>query len=143
MVSDFTISSETLDDMIDIASKYCFVYKITPEQKIQFSFCGGGGNPYIIIPDLSKNIIAEAFAFQALTRPFEKQDWSLIEKMENEIKPKLYDTISRMDSSIKIDEKLKVLRQITWSEMKQDERVRNLIKEEYMKSKDLIPITIN
>mgnify|MGYP003583466584 CR=1 FL=1 len=142
IVSDFKISNVSIDDMIDIASKYYFVYKITPEQKIQFSFCGGGGNPYTLIPELSKNIIAEAFAFQALIRPINKQDWSLIEKMEKEIKPKLYDIISHMDSTIKTDEKLKLLRQITWNEMKEDEKIRNLINEEYTISKDIIPITI-
>jgi len=131
-----------LDKLIDIASKYYYVYKLENDSSIKFSFCGGGANPFLKQPELSTNIIAESYAFNALGKLLVKRDFSLIRKMENEIEPILLDTLSHIESEIPTEKKLELLRQITWNEMKKDERIKDALLEAEKQSKNIIPLKI-
>lgn len=131
-----------LNKLIDIASKYYYVYKIENDSSIKFSFCGGGANPFLKQPELSTHIIAESFAFNALGQLLIKRDFSLIRKMKNEIEPMLLDTLRRLESEITYEKKLALLRQITWNEMKKDERIKDALLEAGEQSKNIIPLKI-
>lgn len=131
-----------LDKLIEIASKYYFVHKLTNEDEVLFSFCGGGANPYLLLPELSTNIVAEAFSWQALIRPLIQRNFRHREILYNEIEPMLVDTLTKMDNLILHQDKLKIIREISWNYVENLEWIEKLLLAEFKLSKDIIPIVV-
>jgi hypothetical protein len=140
--NDFPRYDIKLDTLITMASRYYGVYTITENNDVITTFCGGGFNPYNLRPELSKNIIAEAFAFEALVQYKRKKEFNLIDKLDKEIRPKLNDLLKKMDSNLSKEEKLNILKTYTINEMKKDEHIKYALLQEYEQDKELIPLNI-
>lgn len=131
-----------IDQLVGIASKYYFVYKLEADSIIKSIFCGGGANPYLLMPDLSTNIISESFAFQALGQLLAQGNFDLIKKLKKEIEPILLDTLRSLPSKMSHEDKLSLLREITWSEMEKDVRIKEALLAERNRSGNIIPLNI-